>query len=78
MLSKDSIAIPGEKVNKETIITSKTEVNINIFAIIFSIYNNFDLNDQLEEIQILSRYILSQKKRQIKKKKKICKKYLRK
>jgi hypothetical protein len=69
MLSNDSIAVCSEKVNKKTVIISRNEVSINIFVIIFNIENIFDLNDRLEEIQVLSKYILSQNKRKIKQKK---------
>lgn len=73
MLSKDSITIRSEKVNTEAIIISRNETNINIFEIIFNIENVFDLDDRLEEIQALTKYILSKNKRKIKRKKKIYK-----
>lgn len=68
MLSKYSITLFSEKVNREIIIISKQDIDINIFAIIFNILDQLDLNDLFDEIQILSRYIISQKKNKTSKK----------
>lgn len=64
----ESIQLGARKVNSKSIdIISKRENVNNTFAI-FNIFSKFDFNDKLESFELLSKYILSRKKRKIKRK----------
>jgi len=58
-----------DKVNKHRLIRSSENIIASDICAIMRIANEIEVNDQLESIEIIYKYILHQKRKKIKKKK---------
>jgi ribosomal protein L14E/L6E/L27E len=63
------IQVNEEKVNKQRLIKSSENIIASDICAIVRIANEIEINDQLESIEVISKYMLHQKRKKIKKKK---------